>query len=200
MEGQTVSKISWEMSQEAFDLLLDHLDSDRETAGSKYETMRLMLMKLFENRNITGSTDHADEVINRLTRKLMAGAEIQSLTAYALGIARLYIKEVFRGNNQVALEDAEWSKRPAVDQPSVDEDESLHERCLTQCLDTLKHDDRELILRYYEEDKQAKIDHRKVLAKKLGMTTVTLRTRACRIRMRLEECTSRCLGRTSSGS
>jgi DNA-directed RNA polymerase specialized sigma24 family protein len=200
LEGQTVSKVSWEMSQEAFDLLLDRLDSDRETAGSKYEAIRLMLMKLFENRNITGSTDHADEVINRLTRKLIEGAEIQSLTAYALGIARLYIKEVLRGHKHVALEDEEWSKRLSVAQPSVDEGESQHERCLTQCLDTLKHDDRELILQYYEEDKEARIDHRKVLADKLGMTTITLRTRACRIRMRLEECTSQCLGRASSAS
>jgi hypothetical protein len=40
----------WELSQEAFDALLDWLDSDREQAALKYETIRRSLIKIFTGR------------------------------------------------------------------------------------------------------------------------------------------------------
>ncbi len=192
VEGANVGKTSWEMTQEAFDLLMTRLDANREVAGLKYEDMRLMLIKLFENRNIPASADHADEVINRLTRKLVGGEEIKSLTAYALGVARLYLKEVPRRMREVAVEGDDWPEHQEVN-PVVEEDEPQQEECFMRCLNSLRGDDREMILQYYQEEKQAKINHRRNLAQKLGLTTITLRTRACRVRIKLEECINRCI-------
>jgi hypothetical protein len=51
-----------------------------------------------------------------------------------------------------------------------------------------------MVLQYYQENKQAKIDHRKQLAAGLGVGLNTLRIRAYRIRARLEQCMDECLG------
>jgi DNA-directed RNA polymerase specialized sigma24 family protein len=58
------------------------------------------------------------------------------------------------------------------------------ERCLQQ-LPTL---DRELILEYYRGEQRAKIERRRELAARLGLTINALSIRACRIRDKLESC------------
>jgi DNA-directed RNA polymerase specialized sigma24 family protein len=52
-----------------------------------------------------------------------------------------------------------------------------------------------LILAYYARDKQAKIDHREEMAKQMGISVETLRVKAYRIRVALEQCIGRCLDR-----
>jgi len=45
-----------------------------------------------------------------------------------------------------------------------------------------------LILRYYQGEQRAKIENRRALAERLGLTINALRIRASRIRSRLEAC------------
>ena len=52
---------------------------------------------------------------------------------------------------------------------------------------------RELVLQYYQEEKQAKIDHRRRLAEQLGIALNALRIRAHRIRASLQECVQNCV-------
>jgi DNA-directed RNA polymerase specialized sigma24 family protein len=52
---------------------------------------------------------------------------------------------------------------------------------------------RDMVLRYYQENKQAKIDHRKKLAEEMGIAVNALRIRAHRIRVSLEQCIDECL-------
>jgi hypothetical protein len=52
----------------------------------------------------------------------------------------------------------------------------------------LSHDDRFLILNYYNGDKSDKIKSRKMLSELLGMGASTLRMRALRIREKLQLC------------
>ena len=80
----------------------------------------------------------------------------------------------------------DWSELQLRLADEAEELEPERTECCERCLGGLKADDRDMILQYYAEERQAKIDHRKLLAKKLGLTTITLRTRACRIRVRLE--------------
>ncbi len=65
--------------------------------------------------------------------------------------------------------------------------------CLDRCLQQLRPDERTLILSYYHEDKQAKIEHRKVLAQEMNIDVNALRVRVYRIRVRLEKCIEACL-------
>ena len=52
---------------------------------------------------------------------------------------------------------------------------------------------RELVLKYYHEEKRAKIEHRQKLAEQLGIAVNALRIRAHRIRHTLEECVRNCV-------
>ena len=74
-----------------------------------------------------------------------------------------------------------------------EEGAALREDCLLSCLQELTSEKRELILGYYAKEKQAKIDHRTEMAKRLGLTVETLRVRAYRIRSTLEKCIEKCL-------
>ena len=65
-------------------------------------------------------------------------------------------------------------------------------RCLEECLRKLDDDQRELIIEYYRGDRRVKIDHRRSLAGRLGLTMNAVTIRACRIRDRLETCVRGC--------
>ena len=73
----------------------------------------------------------------------------------------------------------------------------MREDCLRSCLQKLSKDKRELIVAYYARDKQAKIDHRTEMAQRLGISVETLRVKAFRIRVTLEQCLERCIDRMS---
>jgi DNA-directed RNA polymerase specialized sigma24 family protein len=70
----------------------------------------------------------------------------------------------------------------------------VKDECFSKCLDELPLNTRELVLTYYKKEKQRKIDHRKVLAERSGMSLNTLRVRVHRIRADLENCIKKCLG------
>ncbi|HET9532865.1 MAG TPA: hypothetical protein VFQ92_21095, partial [Blastocatellia bacterium] len=59
-------------------------------------------------------------------------------------------------------------------------------------LQRLSPDNRELILQYYDKEKGAKIESRKQLAERLGISVNTLRMRALRIREYLQRCVENC--------
>jgi len=52
-------------------------------------------------------------------------------------------------------------------------------------LSKLERADRELILNYYQKSGRSKIEHRKAIAKQVGLQLNALRLRAYRIRMQL---------------
>jgi DNA-directed RNA polymerase specialized sigma24 family protein len=81
--------------------------------------------------------------------------------------------------------------------PMHQEDDDLWLVCLRECLSNLSEEDRYLITEYYQEGKQAKIDSRKALAARLGISLNTLFSRAKRIRDRLEQSILDCIERKS---
>src|SRR6476646_4870393 len=82
------------LTQEALDKLLACLDPNRESAGEKYEHIRVGLVKFFEWRGCSFSQDHADETINRVARKLDQGEELRDVYTYVYGVARMLILEI----------------------------------------------------------------------------------------------------------
>jgi DNA-directed RNA polymerase specialized sigma24 family protein len=61
----------------------------------------------------------------------------------------------------------------------------------------LTKENRELLLAYYQADKQAKIDARKEFAERLNIPLNALRIRAFRLRERLRLCVLECVGKES---
>ena len=174
-----------DLSQEAFDRLLAWLNPDRALAGEKYEEIRRRLIKIFTCRGCTCPEVLADETINRVARK------VQEIAATYVGDRSLYFYGVARN---VHLEFVR--KRPAPEPPPIPEPcpESEQEyECLERCMQNLSSSNRDLILQYYQEEKQAKIDHRNELARRLRIGLNALRIQVYRIRVRLQKCVVECL-------
>ncbi len=176
---------NWDLTRESFEALLAWLDPNREVAGQKYEDIRTRLIKIFACRGCYEPEDLADETINRVTNKL------EEIEATFIGERARYFYGVA---NKVHLE--YLRKRPAPPLPAVantSEEAERRYRCLDLCASKLTPENRELVFQYYQEEKRAKIEHRKYLADRLGIAVNALRIRAHRIRKSLQDCVSECL-------
>lgn len=191
MDASITRKGEWVLTQAAFDMLLACLDKDRERAGEQYETIRQKLVKFFEWRGSSSPDQHADETINRVARKIAEGETIQNLQSYFYGVARLLFMESLKERER---EQAAINQLPEPIQAAAESNNSDSRlECFEKCMRGLPAENRELIVEYYEEEKRAKIDKRKVLAEKLGLPLNALRIRAHRIRAKLEDCVHECV-------
>ncbi len=182
------------MSKESFDRLLACLSPDRELAGEIYEKLRGKLIWYFQCRDCPSPDDHADEVINRVARKLESGEEVRDPATYIYGVGRLLLLEILkeRSRQKSAIEHLSRSQSDYTD----DEDEEQTVECFKACLGNLTPENRELITKYYEGERRTKIESRNRLAERLAIPISTLRIRAFRIRNELGNCVKRCLKRT----
>jgi len=178
-------KKDWVLTQESFTALLAWLDSDRDAAGKKYEDIRRRLIKIFACRGCSESEDMADESINRVIIRL------KDIVETFTGDPALYFYGVANKVHQ------EYLRRRPIPVPPVviDESEDLEREhaCLEKCIESLTPDNRQLVIQYYQEEKRAKIEHRKQLADQLGIALNALRIRAHRIRTTLQQCVQTCL-------
>lgn len=195
-------KNQWVVTQQAFDSLLNWLDADRESAGTKYEKIRVRLIKIFTCRGCGEADDLADETINRVTVKLgeIAANYSGDPALYFYGVAQKVHLEYLR-KRPLVQESLETGREPGgqTTWPPEAADEVEHEyACLEQCMDRLPPENRRLVLEYYHEEKRAKIDHRKQLADQLGIAVNALRIRAHRLRAQLQQCLQSCLEHSPS--
>lgn len=174
-------------------MLLTLGDGDRESGSEKYLEIRTNLTRFFEWRACSFPEDHADETINRMAKKVAEGEEILNPSGYALGIARLLVLEILKGRQR---EQSALTEIGQANEAYVDSDNGEDQlECLRNCLQTLSPDNRELILQYYQGEKNEKIQNRKKLIERLGIPVNTLRMRTLRLRERLQGCVEQCLAR-----
>ncbi len=179
----------WVLSKSSFDQFLANLDTDENRAGQKYEALRKRLVKFFEWRACSHAEDLADETIDRIVRKLDLGEEIKDYVSYSYQVAKfLYLENLKKQVKQQALA----TEIPVTTEYYSDEN-NLQLNCLESCLGGLSENNRTMILHYYRDDKQAKIDYRKKLAETFGLTQNALRIKTARVRGKLEECVFKCL-------
>jgi DNA-directed RNA polymerase specialized sigma24 family protein len=183
-------RLKWDLTPKAFDQFLSLLDLDRDRAGESYETLRRNLIQLFIWRGCRDPESHADETINRVIRKIDEGEEVRDIIAYAHGVARRLLLEIFKKQEreQIGIDELP----PLVAQPAEQDDET-GVLCLRRCLNRLPEESRRLIVLYYHGAKSAKIENRKRLAEGLRVTLGALRYRAFDLRQRLQGCIERCM-------
>lgn len=191
MDGVSVSKSEWALSAEALAAFLACLDPDSDRAGEKYESLRLTLMKFFDWRGAHFPEELADETINRVIRKIDEGQTVRDIPTYCHGVARLVLLERLKGPENRRADFEELPQAALVAPEPEERDE--REDCFEQCLKTLPVESRQLILQYYGDEKRDKINRRLAMAERLGIPLNALRSRAQRIRNRLEECVNGCL-------
>lgn len=185
-------KSEWVLTQAAFDGFLAILDTDRDKAGEKYEHIRLKLLKYFQWCGSDVPDIDADETINRVTRRIYEGEDVYNLTGYIYGVAKLVHAESLKWRNRKqALDEGSFE----LSSISVEVEVADYQGCLERCLARLSDEDRQVITEYYRFKKIEKIDCRKRLAARLGISVNTLRVKMHRQRMNLETCVKKCLAR-----
>lgn len=174
-------------SPEPFELLLGWLDSDRDKAGEKYETIRSGLIRIFVSKGFSDAEHLADDAIERVTLRLpdIIATYVGEPARYFHGVARNVMLEA-RRCKEIATE----LPTIAVNPPSA---KSEATECLERCLTFLPLNKRDLILDYYLYEGHDKIEHHKKMADELTISEGALRGRAHHIRSKLEQCVKQCL-------
>src|SRR5580765_7701450 len=177
------------LGQEELDRLLAWLDEDREQAGKVYEQIRWRLITIFAARGCSAPEELADETIDRVARRVsdIAHDYVGEKARYFFGVA-----------NNVHHE---YLKRPAPPDPEEviiepDPDREQVHHCLQRCLSTINETDRAMLLRYYSQEKKAKVDLHKTMSAEMAITINTLRLRVLRLKEKLQPCLERCLQQT----
>ena len=176
------------ITQEDFQMLLGWLATNEESAAEKYEKIRGRLIRIFVGRGCYEAELLADRTIDRVIAKVpqISGDYVGEPATYFYGVANKIHLEWLRKQKQ---------EREAtfIDLTLEPEEEGCEYTCLESCLDELPADAREMIVEYYRDEKRAKIDRRKGLALRLGISIGALQIKASRIRARLSACVSECV-------
>jgi DNA-directed RNA polymerase specialized sigma24 family protein len=182
----------WELTEESLNLFLSWLANDRDAAGRKYEDIRRRLLIILECRNCMQAEDVVDEAMNRFIRRLpeLIKTYKGDPFPYILVIARNVQSEKDKKQMLPLPEHIDLPAEPV----ETDEVKELVHDCLDKCLGELDPKNRNLLMDYYQNNRQDKIDFRKNLAKQLGIAANALRLRVHRIRATVHSCMNDCLG------
>jgi DNA-directed RNA polymerase specialized sigma24 family protein len=186
------------ITETAFTRLLAWLDDGSDSQGETYLEMRRRLVEYFDRRNRLFADELADETLTRIGRTLEASGVIAVTppARYCYVVARfVLLEDIRRQRRYIHLEEARIATGPGAgggaDHDAAPSSEQQLE-CLDRCLHKLKPDQRELAVEYYRDAKRQRIDRRREMAKRLGISTNALGIRACRIRSTLESCVNGC--------
>ena len=175
------------LTPEIFEQLLAWLNPDREFAGQEYEDLRRRLIKYFTCRGSTEPEDAADKTINRVAKKVpeIRDSYVGPRAPYFYKVASLIRLENLRAKP--------ISPPPPPLAPEAQAELEQRHRCLDQCMAVLTKESQEIVIQYYQQEKRAKIDRRKRLAERTGISLNALRIRAFRGRLSLQECVLACM-------
>ena len=178
------SKKEWNPTPEAFRQLLAWLDRGIESNGERYLEIRRRLVGYFRRKDSLSPDDLADDVLNRVARRLEEEGAISEgpPERYCYIVAKFVFLESLRNPDRRRTD----MVPEALAAPPDAADERLER--LDRCLELLTAADRRLILDYYRGDQRARIEQRRELAAQLSMTPNALALRASRLRARLEQC------------
>jgi DNA-directed RNA polymerase specialized sigma24 family protein len=188
VEGEIESKVNAAGRGGSLRSVLDRLARERDVAVA-YEQLRMRLVTFFRLSCPVEAEALADEAIDRLGRRLLDGTPVDNLAGYALGIARFLVMEAGarRRKEQDAAREALMNQEghaflePSEFDPAVP--------ALRGCLSCIDPESARFIMEYYVADGgAARIERRRQLAERMGMTLNALRNRALRTRIALEKC------------
>ena len=128
----------------------------------------------------------ADETINRVALKA-SEEQIENKVAYFYGVAKNVFRESLRKERaHIDIEDVTVAAK-------APEEQSISLECLDKCLAKLPAESRDLLLDYFSEAKQAKIELHRRISEHLDMTSTALRMRVMRTKQKLKICVQECM-------
>jgi hypothetical protein len=177
--------------------LLRWLDEGSDSRGERYLEMRRRLVAYFDRRNRPAPDILADETFDRVSRTLEESGRIKVTppARYCYVVARfVLLEDIRRGDRNVPYDETRPAFQHGRSAGTVAGEEGAQRSldCLGRCLASLKEPDRDLIVEYYRDAKRQRIDRRRELAARLGITMNALAIRAWRLRASLEACVAAC--------
>lgn len=188
-------KLNHEVAKENFDKLLDWLSDDRSEAGIQFEKIRDGLIRVFRIKGCHEPETLADESMNRVIRRidtLDLTRNVKPSTIF-YGFACNVFLEYCRSEKKRTLQLSNTYEVESATCPIATTNAAI--KCLRQCLNNLDRLDRSLIVEYYSQEKQAKINVRRQLAMQNDITIGTLHTRIHRIKGILRPCVEECVNK-----
>jgi DNA-directed RNA polymerase specialized sigma24 family protein len=185
----------------AFGRLIEWLDAGVPSGGERYVEMRQRLVSYFDRRDCPDPDELADETFNRIARTLEQDGviRINPPARYCYVVAKFVLLEDYRRQqkraplDEAAPSDPSWrygrSRDRRSGEPAADE---RRFECFDRCLDRLEPTQRELVIDYYRDAGRDKIERRRRIAGRLGITMNALGIRVWRIRESLTACMERC--------
>jgi RNA polymerase sigma factor (sigma-70 family) len=202
-KGTPLTEGSW---NDLYDFLDPHRrdrrgpDRDRD-AERRCREIERKLVCYFVGHTCGEAEDLATETLLRVAARCgsIETTGLVDRTHYFYGVARNVLHEWHRhelrdSGTREALKN-EYLRERHPDPRSWDRTEAAH-RCLDLCTAKLTHRARELILRYYGQDGEARIEQHRKLAGEFGKSINGLRIESYRIRKNLRECVMRCVAPT----
>jgi DNA-directed RNA polymerase specialized sigma24 family protein len=194
-------KKDWTLTPEAFEGLLVWLDEGTSSGGETYLEMRRRLVVYFDRKNCALPDDLADETLNRVARRLKEEGTIvtDAPAHYCYIVARYVLLEFLRKEqpheslNERLLFQQHTTVAPPLELSYEGAEKERRWDCLEGCVGKIDSESRELIVGYYHGEQRVKIENRRAMAERLGITMNALSIRACRIRGKLEECIQKCM-------
>ena len=192
---EPVRKTDWVLTQPAFRQFLNWLDDGADSDGQRYLEIRRRLVSYFDRKNCPSPDELADETLNRVARRLEEEGTIATDTPvhYCYIVARFVLLESFRDQGRKKSLDDNLPVMP--DSHQEEQEAKRREECLEQCMEKMESQDRTFIIGFYQGEQRTKIDNRRAIAAKLGITMNALSIRACRIREKIESCMRKCLNK-----
>jgi DNA-directed RNA polymerase specialized sigma24 family protein len=180
------NKVKKEVTREKFASFLEWLNPDPDLAGEEYERLRFRLCTFFSQRQCRFADELADETINRVILKV-SEERIENKIGYCYGVAKNIFRESLRKERtHLDIDDVTIAAKDP-------EAQSFSNDCLDKCLEKLSPESRDLLLEYFSEAKQAKIELHRRISDGLAMTQTALRMRVMRTKQKLKICVQECM-------
>lgn len=179
--------VSGESERLAFRQFLERLHPNLDQAGQEYVILRRRLSSYFRLNSCREPDDLADEVLERAARRVQE-IQVGDVHRFLWGIAhRVRMEAQTRCHHEVPLDDLPEIKAPKP----PDEEEEVKFILLLEsvriCLERLAPEERNLIIGFYAHNGRERIDYKKNLARKLGISVANLRVKAHRVRRKLKK-------------
>lgn len=172
---------------EEFQRFLAWLDPDPEEAARKFNLLQSRLIQAFVSRGCVDAEMLANEVTNRVTvriekTKIDYPDPFRCCSGFVEHVHQEYLREKAKTANPLL---------PPQPRPPVELERE--DRCLKECMGQLPSSDQELVERYFQGEKRARIAGRQKLAVERRLTLNALRIQAFKLRKKLRLCLRACL-------
>ena len=185
------------LTEPAFRRLLAWLDGGVDSQGETYLEMRRRLIAYFDRQNSASPDELADETFNRVANTLeQSTIAVTPPARYCSAVARfVFLEDVRRRESAHVSAAARADRLATTSRDDATGGFAIREQrleCVDRCLHALDPAQRGLIVEYYSGVGREKVDRRRGLAARLGITMPALSSRASRIRDLLERCVAQC--------